>query len=270
MAGNKGYYSLIQYCPDYSRLEVANIGVMLFCPELRFLKTRMSRGNDRVRRFFHDRQLDLSGLDGAKAAIAERFDWAENEFTTLDDLKAFIASRGNDILLTSPRPVKVGDPVADLNELFIELVGARSRSLRAGGYAEIPELDRLLRDRKLDNKVQFDLSISLPIVGRQLEIPYAYRNGVLNLIRPKRFAAHEGSALKSAYGLAVDGDLLARHPDAGSRRKLIVVSAYETPRSGFETKIHDLLGDFGVREVPTTGLLDFVAEIEREAHPSNR
>jgi len=266
MAGHKGYYSLIQYCPDYSRLEVANIGVVLFCPELRFLKARMVRGNDRVRRIFHGREIDLPQIEGAKMAIAERFETAQSDITTLDDLKQFIASRGNDILLTPPRPVKVVEPDADLNRLFGELVGGRSRSLRERGQAEIPELDQLLRQRKVAGKIQFNVPVTLPIVGRRLEFPYAYRNGLLNLIRPKRFPAHEGSALNSAYTLAVDGDLLSRHPEGGIKRQLIVVSAFEDPQSGLSMKIHNLLDEFGVRDVPVTGLAHFIAEIEREAH----
>ena len=38
MKPSKGYYSLIQYCPDLGRLEAANVGVLLFCPERGFLK----------------------------------------------------------------------------------------------------------------------------------------------------------------------------------------------------------------------------------------
>jgi len=43
MSLTKGYYSIIQYCPDPSRLEAVNIGVALFCPELRFLRARFGR-----------------------------------------------------------------------------------------------------------------------------------------------------------------------------------------------------------------------------------
>jgi len=34
MTAHKGYYSVVQYCRDRSRLEAANTGVLLFCPEL--------------------------------------------------------------------------------------------------------------------------------------------------------------------------------------------------------------------------------------------
>ena len=38
MKPSRGYYCIIQYCPDLGRLEAANIGVLLFCPDRGFLK----------------------------------------------------------------------------------------------------------------------------------------------------------------------------------------------------------------------------------------
>ena len=38
MTTEKGYYSLIQFCPDVSRLEAVNLGVILFCPGSAFLQ----------------------------------------------------------------------------------------------------------------------------------------------------------------------------------------------------------------------------------------
>ena len=52
MNAHRGYYSLIQYCPDLSRLEAVNVGVVLFCPEPRFIEARTSAGNDKPRRLF--------------------------------------------------------------------------------------------------------------------------------------------------------------------------------------------------------------------------
>ena len=52
MTAHKGYYSVVQYCRDRSRLEAANTGVLLFCPELGYLQARTSRDNARIRRFF--------------------------------------------------------------------------------------------------------------------------------------------------------------------------------------------------------------------------
>lgn len=44
MNTSKGYYSLVQYCPDRSRMESANLGVVLFCPDLDFLDVKFCRG----------------------------------------------------------------------------------------------------------------------------------------------------------------------------------------------------------------------------------
>ena len=52
MKPEKGYYSVIQYCPDLGRFEAANMGVLLFCPESGFLKSLMSGNNSRIIKFF--------------------------------------------------------------------------------------------------------------------------------------------------------------------------------------------------------------------------
>ena len=44
----KGYFCLVQYCPDLARREVANVGVLLFSPEHDFLEARLVTGNQRV------------------------------------------------------------------------------------------------------------------------------------------------------------------------------------------------------------------------------
>lgn len=48
----KGYYSILQFVPDLERSEGANIGVVLFCPDKRFLDVKVSHNNDHVRHFF--------------------------------------------------------------------------------------------------------------------------------------------------------------------------------------------------------------------------
>ena len=57
MTAIRGYYSLIQYCPDRSRLEAANVGVVLFVPDRSFFKARISPNNEHVRRFFRPTKL---------------------------------------------------------------------------------------------------------------------------------------------------------------------------------------------------------------------
>ena len=124
---NKGYYSLIQYCPDRSRLEGANVGVVLFCPEQRFLQARLSSGTDRLRRFFGTGSFDPSALAAAKRALAARLHTDGLAFQTIEDMEHFIATRANALTLTPARPLKVDDPAGLLDSLFTEVLSPRLR-----------------------------------------------------------------------------------------------------------------------------------------------
>ncbi len=48
MSTKRGYYSLIQFCPNPSRAEAVNLGVLLFCPEAGFIGARTSATNQRA------------------------------------------------------------------------------------------------------------------------------------------------------------------------------------------------------------------------------
>ena len=80
MNATKGYYSLVQYCPDVARQEAANVGVVLFCPELAFLEARLASSNHRIRRFFgeeadqyrHPGQAAGLGMKTGNAANGKR------------------------------------------------------------------------------------------------------------------------------------------------------------------------------------------------------
>ena len=121
----KGYYSLVQYCPDHSRAEVANVGVLLFCPERGFLQVRMAHDNKRVKRFFRQDGVDIDRkrLNAAKSAILSRLQVAHDEFKCVEDLCDFAKSRANEIVITQPRSMRVTEPERELDELFAELVG---------------------------------------------------------------------------------------------------------------------------------------------------
>jgi hypothetical protein len=116
----RGYYSLIQYCPNRSRLESANVGVVLFSPTKDYLGARLSQGDDRLRRFFKGEQLDSHAVNAAKRAIFQRLQMGRESFQTLDDLQQFIDTRANSLLLTPPRPMKVveGDQESAVSSRF--------------------------------------------------------------------------------------------------------------------------------------------------------
>ena len=265
MSATKGYYSVIQYCPDASRLEAANIGVLLLCPDIRFVRARTAAGNDRIRRFFKGQPVDLKRINAAKRAIERRVEIASERFRTPEDLVRFVETRGNDIILTTPRPMKVLDAERELDDLFAELVGGRAR--REGKRVDFPEVDAIFRRPSLQGRILFDQSISVPVLERPLRVPYAYRNGVVNLVKPQRFGVDEGQATSTAMRLAIEGDLLARHRVHDQKHKLIVVSSFESDHEpgGLRRRIDGVLGEYRVRVVHGSELDAFAAEVEGEA-----
>src|SRR4051812_6471667 len=118
----KGYFSLVQYCPDVARREAANVGVMLLCPDVGFLEVKMKSNNQRVRRFFGEEADDYKFLNQMKASLEARVDIAKSDLLTAEAMQNFVATWTSKVRLTTPRPVKVFSPVQDLAALYKELV----------------------------------------------------------------------------------------------------------------------------------------------------
>src|SRR5947209_9669263 len=98
----KGYYSLIQFCPDLGRLEAANIGVLLFSPERQFLKALTTRNNSRIIRFFGSEGHDWVRINAFKKRLEDRIALEGADIKSLEDLQRFIDQRANLLQITSP------------------------------------------------------------------------------------------------------------------------------------------------------------------------
>lgn len=72
MNPSKGYYCLIQYCPDLGRLEAANVAVLLFSPERHSLKAKTSCNNRRMIQFFGSEGHDWIRINSFKNGRAGR------------------------------------------------------------------------------------------------------------------------------------------------------------------------------------------------------
>lgn len=261
--GLKGYYSLVQYCPDPSRAEVANVGVLLFCPEKHFIDVRTDASNQHIARFFGRDNFDAERLRTLKRFIEDRVRLHHTQFRTMDDLNRFIESRANDIIIGQPRPMKVFNPESDLQRLYEELVG---------GKARIPDKHRqflkMIDDGfdvpALKEKIQRDVEIELPIIGSRLHYRYAFNNGRQNLVRPTLFPASEQKMANVAFRLGGEGVQLAKHLD----KQLVVFCGFEDSRSAASSadRIRRVMEDYSVRTVLQSELGDFVAEVERVAH----
>ena len=51
----KGFYSVVQYCPDRFRAEAVNVGLVLLCLDPHAVRVRMTGNHERVRKTLFDR-----------------------------------------------------------------------------------------------------------------------------------------------------------------------------------------------------------------------
>jgi hypothetical protein len=268
MNAKRGYYSLIQYCPDPGRLEAVNLGVLLFCPEVGFLEAKIGSNNDRVRKFFGRESFDNWALNKAKQALVARLYLDRAQLQTLEDLEQFIQTRANEVILSNLRPVKVlKNPQKELDDLFRELVGNERRQRRSKPV--VPELEAVFQRLLQEGRAVMDYSAKVPVVGKTVRVPYAYRNGAVNLVKPEKFSDVESVATDTAMKLAIEGDLLQRYgKDQEGEKKLIVVPTFggEKPNPDVENRVVRVLKEYQVKTVVPADLLQFVAEVEKEAH----
>ena len=266
----RGYYSVVQYCPDRFRAEAVNVGLVFLCLEPHAVRVRMTRNHDRVRRLFAISRPELKNLKLSASGLQSRIETSFQEFRTSEDLAAFAASRANDLRLTEPRFAKVDDIEADFERLFAELVEQCSTAqLAAGSPAEVlpPKLGEVFYRLQESQKIWRPGTIIVPVYKRKLDIPYAYKNGVVNLVKPHVFPATRHAETQAAT-LAVNGDLIRKHPVYGEKQQLIVVSTQETSEQAREINEHvePLFKEYGVRLIRPQDADAFAVEVENSAH----
>ena len=261
MKPTKGYYCLIQYCPDLSRLEAANIGVLLFCPERTFLQARTARDNGRIRHFFGSENHDWSQINSFKIGIEERLEVEHPNIQSPEDLEQFIQLRANQIQITPPRPMKVHDPEKDLDMLFQDVVGGPQRKQKSISFKR--QMWERFANAGLEQKIAKDVSIHVPIFDRNIRIPYGYQNGRFNLIQPAAFQSKESSSdLARACRFAVEGQSLqeATDPKYGDL-KMIVVGQFLPKSSKTKSDVNRILREHQVKLYSEDNLPDLINEI---------
>jgi hypothetical protein len=225
MSASTGYYSIIQYCPDPSRLEAANVGVVLLCPERNYLGVRTAKGNDRIRRFFGSEDNDWAQINTIKLSIQRRLEVERDQIRSAADLERFAATRANAMRLTPPRAVRITEPDADLKHLFERLVGGRIHRETSELSAT---LEKVFAAEPLASLVRREVQVTLPVFHRPIRVPFGFPNGRFNLIQPSRFQGlNTTRILQRAGQYAIEGELLYQTPDAVlGELQLIVVGQF--------------------------------------------
>lgn len=263
MKASKGYFCIVQFCPNPSRLETVNVGVLLFCPDLGFIDAHMTGSIRRAKRFFGTDQVELAGLKSALRSFKKRLSVEKDAFRDRDDLQNFIGTRANMLQLTAPRPVKVLDPEKDLERLFNELVGGRKN--KQDRRPMIPVLDTFFDGLVAAGRARKNETVTIPVMQRDLVCPYAYTNGVDNFVLPQRFPKQEGTALKTAGNLAIEADLLFKH---ANQSRLVVIPTYASSEveESLQPRVTELFREYNVKTVETNRISEFLDTVEKEAH----
>lgn len=262
-----GYFSLIQFCPDPSRLEAANIGVLLFCPSLGFLDVKFSEEYSKVKRFFGAKKIDFELIDSSKESLRARMRIMRQEVDSLEGLTKFIDTRANELKITKPRAIKINEPGRELESLYVELV-QDNIVRRKKSNSIIPEIDRYFHHSSLTGRIRYNQKVVIPVVRREIKIPYAFQNGALNLITPQKFNM-DSQGFQKALSLACEGDLLQKHQSIdGYQYKFIIIPVVDTTlgHDVSEEQIENVFKHYSIRIVKPAQLPSFIKEVEEIAH----
>ena len=265
----RGFYSLVQYCPDRFRAEAVNVGLVMLCLDPHAVRVKMTSNYDRVRKLFAIGKPELKNLKVSTHGLSSRIERITEELRTSEDLAAFGTSRANDLRLTEPRLAVIEKLDEDFQRLFAELVVERTtEALARESPAEVlpPELGNVFYRLQRESRIWKPGCITVPVYKRKLEIPYAYKNGAVNLVLPHAFPANKRAESQAAT-MAIDGDLIRKHPFEGEQRRLIVVSTQETAEQAREINDHvePLFKEYGVRLIRPQNADEFAREVEESA-----
>ena len=173
-------------------------------------------------------------------------------------------TRAKNLILTSPRPVRVTDPQVELVNLYKLLVEKHIQ--RVSEPESRSRLDELMNQPGLAEKVAKNVRIYVPVIHFPLMIPYAYQNGAYNLVYPKDFSPRRGTATKQACQLAAEGRLIGNHEDPQlGRMKLLVIPELQEHGNGLVSTIEQVFREHDVRVVWPTQLDDLAVEIRSTA-----
>jgi hypothetical protein len=270
----KGYYSLIQFCPDRGRAEVVNVGLVLFVPALRQLEVEMTKTAKRVQQVFGRGAIDSWWLNTVRASF-ERGLLTEHDagrFASAENLDRYFSTLGNDIVATAARPTRVENPRESFDRLFARFVDVTKSAVDELAIPTVvqplDEAFRRLRDKLVS--VRFDEQFTIHEYPHQVHADYVYSNGDANLVRLLRIAESSARAFDQAVKLGGESVIVKKHLRIDHRgARLVVVAApllVNSITANTESKLATLYEDFSDAEwVPSSGIEDFAHRVETQA-----
>ena len=225
----QGYYSLIQYCPDWTRLEVCNIGVMLFCPEIKFLEVKMTRGDTKRIRAIFGKDHSLDHIQTFKNGFADRIHAERDRLSGLEALKSFIANRANSFLITEPRSIAVGEPNQELADLFKEIFGETLDREKKKQFSAREQLYQTLEKAfgtKLNDRVVKDLptiDVAIPGFHKTVKPCMGFLDGSFNLVVERKLTPTDSFSKMSSV-MMIGRFVSEKEDERWGKQRLIILA----------------------------------------------
>ena len=226
-------YSFLRYCQDREAGEFANIGVLFWCPQDRFLGFQGSSRFARLTHFFGD--LDREGYRLLLAHVERRFDqMAEDVINGLPleplpasarELASKVVPEDDGALLWSPaRGGLTDDPAAELKQVYERFIG-KHHEVKETARRDDPEVFRqvfrpIFTSASLAGKIH-EHEVVAPLASHVFK--NAWKNGVWNVYETLSFDM-------------ADSDSIERKAHTWYGRSMHLSQAKEAP------KLHFLLG----------------------------
>ncbi|MGY3034113.1 hypothetical protein ACVIIV_003283 [Bradyrhizobium sp. USDA 4354] len=265
MFERQGYYALLQYSDAPERLEYINIGVALFVPSQKEVLVRFSSGLRRVERLFGRQPHGFFNL--LKTDFVSRL--SQFKEANYERLAQFANSRVNKIRIAGINPILIErDPRIEIDELFNELVGDDEVVTRRKKVTV--ELKEKLTRAGVDLFLEKPEPIRLP-QGVTVEVPYAYQNGVYNMIDPVRLNGDGIDPLAQASERAVKGQWLWQFSRAGGHlRQLVVVGDFSSTDESFRGAVQEMMFEHHVKLYDLDKIDMLVEDIRKNAQIHGR
>ena len=129
-------------------------------------------------------------------------------------------------------------------------------------------LDEILSTARFEKLIRRDVRIHIPVLDKELTVPYSYQNGRLNLIQPHRFAQQtEATMLQDACKTAVQGHLLFKNPvpEIGDCR-LVLVGSFRNASQEARNRVADVLTQHEIDFYDETQVDELANRILETAH----
>jgi hypothetical protein len=261
---SKGFYSLIQYCPDFGRAESANVGLAIIQFEPMATAVRIvADARPAIRRLRSKGHAEVV-LDDIQS-MAYRIE--HEQFGSLEALEKFVRTRGNQIQLTMPRSMRIDAIGRDIGRMFAELVDTSVPAKQVTSEQAPPLLRAFTGFRSLaPERVVINHDFRVRNLGIPIHADYAYKNGRWNLVREMPGLKDIVALRSAAMGLSKEGELV-RHLDEGEGSLIVVATSQARSEKAAERE--QVFGEIleklkGAAFVPSAKLSEFTERVETE------